>query len=71
MIVVLSVLVARNAATSSKSRVNPERCRANGTASVTTTAQVGHSSRRSCTRSMTIAAPTSRCRHVEATGRRS
>jgi hypothetical protein len=66
-IVVLSVLVARYPATSSKSRVNPERCRAKGTASVTTP-QVGHCSRRSLARTITIAAPKSRWRHVEATG---
>jgi len=49
VIVVLSVLVASHATSPSKSRVNPERCRANGTPS-TLTPCCGHCSRLSWAR---------------------
>ena len=67
MIVVLSVLVAKNATRSSKSRLNPERCRANGTAS-TRTPWVGQTSRRGQARTMTFHRPMSVCRQLEHIG---
>ena len=66
--VLLSVLVARNAIRSSKSRLKPERYRANGTAS-TRTPWAGHTSRRSPARTITFHRPMSVWRHRENTGR--
>lgn len=68
LMVVLSVLVARNAIRSSKSRLNPERCRANGTCS-TRTPWAGQASRRSPARTRTFHRPISVCRQRENTGR--
>ena len=66
--VLLSVLVARKATRSSKSRLNPERYRANGTSS-TRTPWAGQTSRRSPARTTTFQRPMSVCRHRENTGR--
>jgi hypothetical protein len=68
VMVVLSVLVAKYAIRSSKSRLNPERCRAKGTAS-TRAPWAGQASRRSPARTCTFHRPISVCRHVENTGR--
>lgn len=64
----MSVLVAKNATRSSKSRLNRERARANGTPSTRTSCSE-HLSRRSPARTKTCQRPKSRCRHVEATAR--
>ena len=64
MIVVSSVLVAKNATRSSKSRLNPERCRANGTAS-TRTPWLGQTSQRSDARTMIFQRPRSSPRQQE------
>jgi len=68
VIVVLSVLVAKNATRSSKSQVNRAPARANGTPSVSTP-WVGQQSRRSSARTITCQRPRSSPRHDEATGR--
>jgi len=77
VMVVLSVLVATPrrppdprspAVTVDRPELNPERCRANGTAS-TRTPWLGQTSRRRPARTSTFLRPMSVCRQLENTGR--